>query len=429
VRKRAVDLAINVAAQVAVPTMRDPAAVGAGRMRWMEHAHRRGRDRMDFELPEEIRTLKETMRRFVDRELIPIEMQAMDGADLKPDIREQFEAKTRELGLWLLEAPAEYGGQDLGLLALTVINEELARSVALPARGPGIFGPEVRSILLSLSPEQKRRYLEPVLRGEKSTAFAQTEPDAGADPGAMRTTAVRQGDRYVINGYKRFIAHAKSADFLQLVAATDAKKGSRGGLTVFLVDMNTPGVSLAGRTVHMMGDVTYEIALDNVEVPVENRIGEEGDGMKAAQVWINANRVTQAARGLGVTQRCLELITGYASQRATFGRPLKDRQAVQFAVADLYTKLQAGQLLTYRTAWKFDHGTLQRHDTFMIKVFCTELGFEAADRCMQFHGGLGTATDMPIERMWRQSRSFMITGGPVEIMRASLAREVFRLYE
>jgi acyl-CoA dehydrogenase len=384
---------------------------------------------MDFELPQEIRILKDTIRRFVDRELIPIEMNAMDGPDLKPDIRKQLESKTRELGLWLLEVPADLGGQDLSLLAIAVVTEELARTVALPARGPGIFGPEVRSILLSLSPEQKQSYLYPILRGEKSTAFAQTEPDAGADPGAMRTTAIRNGDHYVINGYKRFIAHAKGADFLQLVAATDPKKGSRGGLTVFLVDMDSPGVSIAGQTVHMMGDVTYEIALDNVKVPVTNRIGDEGEGMKAAQTWINANRVAQAARGLGVAQRCLEMITSYAKQRNTFGRTLDTRQAVQFAVADLYTKLQAGQLLTYRTAWKFDNGSLQRHETFMTKVFCTELGFEAADRCMQFHGGLGTATEMPIERMWRQSRSFMITGGPVEIMRASLAREVFALYQ
>jgi acyl-CoA dehydrogenase len=384
---------------------------------------------MDFELPQEIRILKDTIRRFVDRELIPIEMNAMDGPDLKPDIRKQLESKTRELGLWLLEVPADLGGQDLSLLAIAAVTEELARTVALPARGPGIFGPEVRSILLSLSPEQKQSYLYPILRGEKSTAFAQTEPDAGADPGAMRTTAIRNGDHYVINGYKRFIAHARGADFLQLVAATDPKKGSRGGLTVFLVDMDTPGVSIAGQTVHMMGDVTYEIALDNVKVPVTNRIGDEGEGMKAAQTWINANRVAQAARGLGVAQRCLEMITSYAKQRSTFGRTLDTRQAVQFAVADLYTKLQAGQLLTYRTAWKFDNGSLQRHETFMTKVFCTELGFEAADRCMQFHGGLGTATEMPIERMWRQSRSFMITGGPVEIMRASLAREVFALYQ
>ena len=194
-----------------------------------------------------------------------------------------------------------------------MVTEELARTVALPARGPGIFGPEVRSILLSLSDEQKKRYLYPVLRGEKSTAFAQTEPDAGSDPGAHAdharcATAITTSS----TATSASSAHAKGADFLQLVAATDPKKGSRGGLSVFLVDMDTPGVSIAGQTMHMMGDVTYEIALDDVKVPVENRVGDEGDGMKAAQTWINANRVHQAARGLGVTQRCLELITRYA---------------------------------------------------------------------------------------------------------------------
>ena len=150
--------------------------------------------------------------------------------------------------------------------------------------------------------------------------------------------------------------------------------------------------------------------------------------MKAAQMWINANRVNQAARGLGVAARCLEMITSYGKQRQTFGRPLESRQAVQFAVADLYTKLQAGQLLTYRTAWKFDNGELQRHDTFMIKIFCTELGFRAADRCMQIHGGLGLTTDLPIHKMWKDSRSFMITEGAVEVMRMALAREIFKMH-
>ena len=179
----------------------------------------------------------------------------------------------------------------------------------------------------------------------------------------------------------------------------------------------------------MMGDVTYEIALDDVKVPVENRIGNEGDGMKAAQTWINANRVHQAARGLGVAQRCLEMITSYASSasrsagRWKAGRPCSSRSPIStpsFRPASFSPIAPPGSSTT---------ASLQRHETFMTKIFCTELGFEAADRCMQFHGGLGTATEMPIERMWRQSRSFMITGGPVEIMRASLAREVFAIYQ
>jgi acyl-CoA dehydrogenase len=380
---------------------------------------------MDLELPSDIQILQDTIRKFVDRELIPIEMRAREGGELKFEFRATLEAKAKQLGFWLLDAPIEAGGQGLSLLALAVVWQELARTIALPPRGPGIFGPDVRSILLSLNPEQKKRYLEPVLRGEKKTAFAQTEPDAGSDPGAMRTTAMRNGDHYVINGSKRYILHARNADFIQLIAATDREKGSRGGLSVFLVDMDTPGVALTGKTKMMMGEVTDELSFDAVKVPVENRAGEEGDGMKLAQAWIGASRVAQAARGLGVASRCLELMTSYAKQRITFGRPLASRQAVQFMVADLYTQLHAGQALTWRTAARIDRGIATRQEAMMIKVFCTELGFHAADRCMQVYGGMGLSTEMPIEQMWRDARSFMITGGPVEVMRASLARAIF----
>ena len=384
---------------------------------------------MDFELPEEVRLLRETVRRFVDHELIPIEMHSMEGPELKPEVKVKLEAKARELGLWQLDTPAEFGGQGLSLLGLAVVWEEVSRSIALPNRGDGVFGPSPRPILLRLPDKMKERYLHPLLRGEKSAAFAQTEPEAGSDPGRMRTRAVRNGDHYVINGYKRFISHAKGADFLQLVAATDPEKGSRGGLSVFIVDMDSKGLSIVRETRHMMGDVTYEIALDDVKVPAENLVGNEGDGMREAQSWISRNRVHQAAHGLGVTQRCLEMIGKYAQQRVTFGEPLSRRQAVQFAVADLYTRYQTGQLLTHRTAWKVDKGIASRHDAFMAKIHCTELGFEAADRCMQFHGASGLSTELPIEAMWRRSRSYLITGGPAEIMRATLAREVFKIYQ
>ena len=384
---------------------------------------------MDFELPEDVRLLRETVRRFVDHELIPIEMHSMEGPDLKPEVKAKLEAKARELGLWQLDTPVEFGGQGLSLLGLAVVWEEISRSIALPNRGDGVFGPSPRPILLRLPERMKERYLHPLLRGEKSAAFAQTEPEAGSDPGRMRTRAVRNGDHYVINGYKRFISHAKGADFLQLVAATDPEKGSRGGLSVFIVDMESKGLSIVRETRHMMGDVTYEIALDDVKVPAENLVGNEGDGMREAQSWISRNRVHQAAHGLGVTQRCLEMIGKYAQQRVTFGEPLSRRQAVQFAVADLYTRYQTGQLLTHRTAWKVDKGIASRHDAFMAKIHCTELGFEAADRCMQFHGASGLSTELPIEAMWRRSRSYLITGGPAEIMRATLAREVFKIYQ
>jgi acyl-CoA dehydrogenase len=383
---------------------------------------------MDFELPEELRQLKETVRRFVDRELIPIEMSSMEGVDLKPALRASLEQKARDLGLWQLEVPEEYGGAGLGYLGLAVVWEELARTVALPSRGPGIFGPEVRSVLFGLTPEQKERYLYPVIRGEKRTAFAQTEPDAGTDPGMMRTTAVRSGEHYLINGSKRFISHADKADFLQLVAATDRSKGSRGGLSMFLVDMDTPGVQITRKTEKMMGDLTYELAFDGVRVPVENLIGKEGEGMRLAQSWITGGRLRHATRGLGIAQRCIELAVTYAKQRVTFGAPLSDRQAVQFMIADSFMDHELGQGYVYQTAWKADQGKLARHESYIVKTFCTELGFRAADRCMQIHGATGLTVDMPIAKMWKDIRSLMITEGAVEVMRMVLAREIFRMY-
>jgi acyl-CoA dehydrogenase len=383
---------------------------------------------MDFELPEELRMLRDTLRKFVDRELIPIEHESMEGTDLKPEIRADLEKKAKDMGLWLPDVPEEYGGQGLGLLAMTVIWQEMSRTIALPVRGQGIFGPEARPLLYHLNPAQKEKYLFPFLRGEKKTAFAQTEPDAGTDPGSMRTTAVRQGDHYVINGTKRFITGAAEADFIQLVAATDRSKGSRGGLSVFLVDTDTPGFKITRKTVKMMGDLTYELAFDDMKVPVENMIGEEGQGMTLAQGWITSGRLFQASRSLGVAQRCIELATSYAKQRVTFGKPLSDRQAIQFMIANTFMEHQLGQTYVAQAAWKADQGKLPRLETFIAKVFCTELGFHAADRCMQIHGGMGLTKELPIYKMWMDSRSIMITEGAVELMRATLAREVLKMY-
>lgn len=383
---------------------------------------------MDFDLPEEVTLLKQTVRRFVDEELIPIEMKTIEGPSLKPEYREALTKKTKELGLWLLTTPSEYGGQGLSVLELAGFWEEVSRTVALPSRSHQIFGPSVSPILFRLTPEMKERYLFPVLRGEKKSTLAQSEPGAGSDPGGMRTSAVRHGDHYVINGNKIWIPFADTATFYQVVAVTDKDKGSRGGLSVFLVDADTPGIKITGRTEHMMGDVTFEIAFDDVRVPVENMVGAEGEGMKHAQGFINTNRIHQACHGLGVAQRCLEMITSYTQQRVTFGRPVADRQAAQFTVTDLYIKHQLAQMLVYRTAWRLDKGIAARHEPYMAKLYCTELGFEAADRCLQFHGAMGLSKDMPIEQLWRRSRSYMITGGPVEIMRTVIARHIYKQF-
>ena len=383
---------------------------------------------MDFDLPEDVRMLGETVARFVDRELIPVEMQTMAGSRMKPEWKSKLEARARDLGLWLLDVPEEWGGMGLSRLHLVTVWEEVARTVALPLRGGSIFGPDVRPLLFQLDAEQRERYLLPTLRGEKQTAFAQTEPDAGSDQSMIRTTAVRSGDHYVLNGSKRYITDAKDADFLQVVAMTDRAKGSRGGLSIFLVDTDTPGFSITRESQTMMGDLVYELAFDDVRVPACNLVGEEGQGMRLAQSWITAGRLYQSCRGLGIARRCLEMMARYAKQRVTFGMPLADRQAVQFKIAEAWRDYELGRLYVQRAAWRADRGTLSRHETFTCKMFCTELGFRVANDCMQVHGGAGLTTELPIHQMWKDIRSFAITEGSSEVMRMVLAREVLREY-
>src|SRR5262249_32243934 len=218
---------------------------GRGRRAGLVAGGPRGEGRaMEFGLPAEAAILPTTPPRFGDKRLIPIERAPTDGEQIKPQYLERFERRAKELGIWQLDVPTEYGGGGMSTLARAVVWEELSRTIAIPARGEGITGPSARGILYSLQGEMKEKYLLPLLRGEKKACFAQTEPDAGSDPGSMRTTAVRDGDHYLINGVKRFITGAGDADFMQLMVATDRAKGSRGGISCFIVDMDAPGVKL-----------------------------------------------------------------------------------------------------------------------------------------------------------------------------------------
>ena len=207
-----------------------------------------------FDLPDELKMLRGSLRRFVDLEMIPIEMESVDGDEFRPGFQERFQEGMKRLGVWMMDVPEEFGGQELSLLGKTVVWTELGRTVATPGRDDGVTGPNVRSILYSLEGELRDKYLFPVLRGEKKGCFAQTEPDAGSDPGGMRTSAVRDGDYYIINGVKRFITGAAKSDFMQLIAVTDKTLGSRGGMSCFIVDMDTPGVKLSARYQTLMGD-------------------------------------------------------------------------------------------------------------------------------------------------------------------------------
>ena len=244
----------------------------------------------------------------------------------------------------------------------------------------------------------------------------------------MRTTAVREGDSYVINGVKRFISGAHKADFMQLMAATDRSKGSRGGISCFIVDMATPGVKLTTSYETMMGDRPCEIVFDNVRIPATNRVGAEGEGFKLGQQWIGVGRVKHGARALGVAERCLEMATSYAKQRVTFGKPLAERQAIQFMLVDSYVELNAARLMVYQAASKIEAGEDARVEGYICKSYADEMAFRVADRCMQIHGGIALTTDLPIEKFWRQQRSYRITEGATEVMKMVIARHVLRTY-
>ena len=383
---------------------------------------------MDFTLPEELRLLKDNLRRFVNAEMIPVERETCENDELKPEWRDKFQKRAKELGIWMMEVPEEYGGMGLGVMPRVVVWEELARTVALPARGDSIMGPTVRAILYDLEGEMKEKYLLPVLRGEKRACFAQTEPDAGSDPGSMRTTAVRDGDQYVINGVKRFISGANKSQFAQVMAATDRSKGSHGGISCFLVDMDTPGVKITARYQTMMGDRPCEIVFDNARVPAGNRVGGEGEGFKMGQKWLGVGRIKHGARALGVAERCLEMATSYAKQRVTFGKPLSERQAIQFMLVDSYVELHAARLMVYQAAAKADAGEDNRVEAYVSKSYADEMAFRVADRCMQIHGGIALTTDLPIEKFWRQQRSFRITEGATEVMKMVIARHVLKTF-
>lgn len=370
---------------------------------------------------DELEEFRRSLRRFVERELMPFERRPMTDAE-----RGKAQDSARGAGFWLMDVPETLGGQGLGMRGMAVFWHEVSRTTALPARDHSLFGPVTGPILLSLSGQQKERYLDPVLAGAKRACFAQTEPDAGSDPASMRTRAVRRGNRYIINGVKRFITHADVADFAQVIAVTDPVKGARGGISCFLVDMNTPGLRIATQHQTMMGDRPCELVFDNVEVPEENRVGAEGEGFAVAQNWLNEGRIRHGARACGVAERCLELAADYVKQRRTFGEPLSERQGVQWILADCFTELHATKLMVRDAADKVDAGTEARAETLMVKVYGDEMGFRVADRCLQLHGGIGLTTELPIEKFWRDQRSFMITEGPTEVLRTALAKMILR---
>ena len=378
---------------------------------------------MDFAIPEELRMLRDSARRFVQQELLPLEPLYANDADIPDEVRASLQAKAKELGFWIFDLPQEFGGGGVGYLGMCLVFEELARCNVPSFRAPTVFTPYLGSVLFSCTPEQQKKYLLPVIAGDKRTCFALTEANGGSDPSQMRTTAVREGDNYRINGNKIFITGADKADFVQLFARTGDTAGG-GGVSCFLIDRETPGMRLGQSFELMSPDRPWELVFDDVLVPASQMVGEPGKGWELARSFLDVGRLIHGPKAIGRAERALELAIAYAKQRTTFGEPLANRQAIQWMIADSAVELNAARLMTYHAAWKADQGMNFHVEASQVKLYADDMYLRVVDRAIQIHGGVGLSRELPLELMFRDARSRSITEGSSEMQRIIIAREL-----
>jgi alkylation response protein AidB-like acyl-CoA dehydrogenase len=372
------------------------------------------------DLPEAMVRLKARVRDLVEREVIPHER----AGELPPDALARVHGAMRELGIWGAGMPAEEGGAGLGTLCYLLVSEELARTTLyVPLFEAGHAIPA----LTQGTPEQKRRYLHPTMAGELRGAFALTEPQGGSDPGrTMRTTAVERDGGWTIDGRKTFVADGDVADYVIVCALTDAAKRQRGGMTLFIVDRGTPGLSI-GRTIEMMGAYrAVELDLTGCRVPDGQRLGPVGEGFRLAQETIGPERLWFGAYAVGVCSRLIDMACSYAASREVFGRPLSEQGQTHAMLSQCATEVEACRWLVYRAGAEADRGRDVRLLTSMVKVYAGEMVSRVADQVLQLFGGWGYSTEYPIERFYRDSRHARIGGGPTELHRYVIARELFR---
>lgn len=369
--------------------------------------------------------LRDTVRRFMIDHVKPAEAGLEhDAYRLPEEALAVLQARAKSLGLWCIRSPAEYGGAGLGLLAQALVAEEAARcrmGAYVPACGA--FGNDPPNVLFLGTRDQIERYAIPSIRHGRRSFVAISEAAGGSDPArAIRTRAVRKGDRYVLNGTKLWITGA-SPNSYGIVFARTGEQGTRGGISCFVVDGDARGLSMKALKV-IRSYSPYELTFQDVEVPVENRLGEEGEGFKLAEKWLVEGRVPYAAGTLGVAQEALEMATEWSKQRETFGSLLADKQAIQWMLADSEIELRAARLLVYQAAWKADLGQDLKIDASIAKVFATETAGRVVDRCIQIFGGLGVSQDLPLERWYRELRIKRIGEGPSEVQRMVVARSM-----
>ncbi len=377
---------------------------------------------MDFSLNEEQKMLQSMLREFAAAELEPVAAE-IDRSDEYP--AESLE-KIVGLGLMGLTIPKEYGGNGEGLVELCLAIEELSHASAAVSNYLRIsLSLAVVTLLDYGTEEQRQRYLPPHARGEKLACFALTESGAGSDIASIATTATRQENGYVINGTKLFVSNGARADIIILFATVDKSK-KRQGVTAFIVERDTPGISVGKHEdkMGMRGCETVELIFQDCFIPEESRLGDEGQGFKIALEALNVSRVTVGAEAVGISRAAYEAALQYARERHQFDRPIADFQAVQFMLADMATRIDATRLLTHRAADLYDRGLPFIKEAAMAKVFGSEMSHFVTNKALQIHGGYGYIKDYPLERYVRDARILEIYEGTSEMMRMTIARRI-----
>ena len=379
---------------------------------------------MHLGLSEEQKLLEKTVREFAETEVKPLARHLDESGEFP---RESFR-KAAELGLTAVAIPEEDGGAGFDHVSYAIVIEEISRVCASTGA--------ILSVQNSLfcdpvhrygTPEQKKKFLAPYARGEKIGCYALTEPHAGSNAAALRTVAVRKGDRYIVNGTKAWITNGGAADAVIAYVNTDPSKGEKG-ITALLIERGTPGfkVGKEEKKLGISATACVELSFTDCEVPAENRVASEGEGYKVAISTLDGGRIGIASQAVGIAQGAFEAALRYAGERQAFGGPISQFQAIQFMLADMSTEIEAARLLTRRAAWKQDTGARFSMEAAMAKLFASEMATRVTHKAIQIHGGNGYSREYPVERMYRDARITEIYEGTSEIQRLVISAWVLK---
>jgi len=380
---------------------------------------------MDFTLDDQQRMLIETVRAFIAKELTPHEEEVERTGVLRPELARSIHEKSKALGLYAMNIPAEFGGGGLSAVDHMLVEEQFGRSTDILVRRA--FG-NVYEMILECRGAQVERWLKPAVRGERVASIAITEPGAGSDAAAVKTRAVRDGDGWRLTGNKHFISDGAYSDFFLVTAVTDPAAGPKG-ISMFMVDKELPGVTV-GRDQPMMGlrgTTHVELVFDDVPLEPLALLGREGQGLRLALSTLGRVRLAQVgARAIGRATHVLDMTVAYARDRKQFGQAIGEFQMVQQMIADSVIEVNCARLLLHRAAFELDQGRDGRDLIAMVKVNASETLGRVVDRAVQIFGGMGFCKDLPIERYYRDARIFRIFDGASEIHRFTIARNTLK---